>query len=151
MVFKHIQGWWLNHLPGESIPVLNHSFCKGSFSHTQPKAPLEQLEAISPHPVTSEKKSTLLWLQSPFRYLKRAIRSPLFCYVPSAPIQEALQNITMLCSSLLESIGGVCKSNRQCMSISEKSQANWNFRTEKRHLIYNRTSDCWKQKSQSTT
>ena len=25
-VFKHIQGWQLNHLPGEPIPVLNNPF-----------------------------------------------------------------------------------------------------------------------------
>ena len=31
MVFKHIQGWYLNHLPGEPIPVLNNPFCKEVF------------------------------------------------------------------------------------------------------------------------
>jgi len=52
MVFKHIQGWWLNHLPGEPIPVLNSPFCKEVFPDIQPKLTLVQLEAISPHPVT---------------------------------------------------------------------------------------------------
>ena len=51
-VFKHIQGWWLNPLPGEPIPVLNHPFCKEVFLDIQPKPPLVQLEAISPRPVT---------------------------------------------------------------------------------------------------
>ena len=49
---KHIQGWWLNHLPGEPIPVLNNSFWKEVFPDIQPKPPLAQLEAISPRPVT---------------------------------------------------------------------------------------------------
>jgi len=30
-VFKHIQGWWLNHLPGEPVPVFNNPFCKEGF------------------------------------------------------------------------------------------------------------------------
>jgi len=51
-VFKHIQGWQLNHLPGEPIPVLNHPFCKEVFPDIQPKLTLAQLKAISPHPVT---------------------------------------------------------------------------------------------------
>jgi len=51
-VFKHIQGWWLNHLPGQSIPVLNNPFCKEQFPDIQPELTLVQLEAISPRPVT---------------------------------------------------------------------------------------------------
>jgi len=54
--------------------VLNNPFCRVVFPDIQPKAPLAQLEAISPRPVTSEKRPTLLLLQSPFGYLKRAIR-----------------------------------------------------------------------------
>ena len=52
-VFKHLQGWSFNHLPEEPIPVLNKPLCKEVFPHIQPKPPLAQLEAISPHPVTS--------------------------------------------------------------------------------------------------
>ena len=52
MVFKYIQGWWLNHLPGEPIPVLNNPFCKEVFPDIQPKLTLVQLKAISPHPVS---------------------------------------------------------------------------------------------------
>ena len=52
MVFKDIQGWWLNHLPGEPIPVLNNPFCKEVFPDIQTKLTLMQLEAVSPHPVT---------------------------------------------------------------------------------------------------
>ena len=37
MVFKHIQGWWLNHLRGEPIAVFNSSFCKEVFPDIQPK------------------------------------------------------------------------------------------------------------------
>jgi len=51
MVVKHIQGWWLNHLPGEPILVLNNPFCKEVFPDIQPKLTLEQPEAISPCPV----------------------------------------------------------------------------------------------------
>ena len=50
MVFKRIQGWWLNHLPGEPIPVLYNLFCK-VFPDIQPKLTLAQLEGISPCPV----------------------------------------------------------------------------------------------------
>jgi len=51
MVFKHIQGRWLNHFPGEPIPVLNNPFCR-DFHDIQPKFTVAQLKAISPHPVT---------------------------------------------------------------------------------------------------
>jgi len=34
------------------MPVLNNPFCKEVFPDIQPKPPLAQLEAISPHPVT---------------------------------------------------------------------------------------------------
>ena len=52
MVFKHIQGWWINHLPGDPILVLNNPFSKEVFSDIQRKLTLAQLEAISPCPVT---------------------------------------------------------------------------------------------------
>jgi len=60
MVFKHIQGWWLNHLPGEPIPVFNNIFLIGPkvFPDIQPKLTLVQFEAISPCPITSEKRPT---------------------------------------------------------------------------------------------
>jgi len=51
-----------NHLPGEPIPVLNNPFCKEIFPEIQPKPPLEQLEAISPHSVTTEKRPAPLLL-----------------------------------------------------------------------------------------
>ena len=46
--------------PGEPIPVLNNPFCKEAFPDIQPKLTLVQLEAISPHPVTSEKRPALI-------------------------------------------------------------------------------------------
>ena len=55
------------------------------FPHIQPKPPLAQLESFFPlvlSPVTSEKGPTLLLLQSPFRNLERAIRSPLSLLFP---------------------------------------------------------------------
>ena len=60
--FLNIQGWRLNHLPGEPIPVLNNPFCKEVFPDIQPKLTLVQSEAISPHSVTSEKKPSPLSL-----------------------------------------------------------------------------------------
>jgi len=57
-----MQEWWLNHLPGEPIPVLNNPFCKGVFPNIQPKFTLVQFEAISPRPVTSEKRPAPLSL-----------------------------------------------------------------------------------------
>ena len=51
MVVKHIQGWRLNHLTGEPIPVINNPFCK-VFPDIQPQLTLAQLKAISPRPVT---------------------------------------------------------------------------------------------------
>ena len=64
-VVKHIQGWWLNHLPGQPIPVLNNPFCKEVFPDIQPKPPLVQLEAISPHPVTCQQweETNPMWWQ----------------------------------------------------------------------------------------
>ena len=50
LFFKNIQGWWINHLPGKSIPVLNHPFSK-VFPDIQSNLPLVQLEAISTCPL----------------------------------------------------------------------------------------------------
>ena len=44
-VFKHIQGWWINHIRGEPIPVLNNPFCKEVFPDIQHKLTLAQLKA----------------------------------------------------------------------------------------------------------
>jgi len=54
MDYKHVQGWWLNHLPGEPIPVFTNPFCKEVFPDIQPKLTLAKLEAISPCPVTCQ-------------------------------------------------------------------------------------------------
>ena len=42
MALKHIQGWWLNNLPGEPIAVFNHPFWKEVFPNVQPKLTLAQ-------------------------------------------------------------------------------------------------------------
>ena len=44
---EHLQGLWLNHLHGQTIPVLDCSFEEEFFPNTQPEPPLVQLEAIS--------------------------------------------------------------------------------------------------------
>ena len=62
--------------------MLNHPFRKEVFPDIQPKRPRSPFPLIL-SPVTSEKRPAPLSLQSPFRYLKRAIRSPLSLLVPS--------------------------------------------------------------------
>ena len=51
MSFKRLQGWCLNHLPGQPVPMLYNSFSEELFPNTQSKPSLAQLEAISPCPV----------------------------------------------------------------------------------------------------
>jgi len=46
------------HFLGKPIPVFNNPFCKEMFPDVQPKLTLAQLEAISPRPVTSEKRNS---------------------------------------------------------------------------------------------
>jgi len=53
MFFKHLQGWGLNHLPGQPVPMPDHSFSKEIFPNIQPKPPLTRLKAIASRPVTS--------------------------------------------------------------------------------------------------
>ncbi|KAK4818570.1 hypothetical protein QYF61_014706 [Mycteria americana] len=50
--FKYLQGWGLNHFPGQSVPVLENPFSEEKFPHIQSKPPLAQLEAISSCPIT---------------------------------------------------------------------------------------------------
>ena len=52
MFFEHLQGWWLYHLPGQPIPMLDHSFSKDIFPNIQFKLPLTQLEVIASRPIT---------------------------------------------------------------------------------------------------
>jgi len=51
--FKHLQGWGLNHPPGQPVPMPDHSFSKEFFPNTQSKPPLTQLKAIASRPITS--------------------------------------------------------------------------------------------------
>ena len=53
MLFSHLQGWWLHQLPGQHIPISDHSFSKEFFPNFQSKPPLMQLEAIASRPITS--------------------------------------------------------------------------------------------------
>jgi len=43
MIFKHIQGWWLNHLPLEPIPMLYNPFCIEVFLIFNLNLPLSNL------------------------------------------------------------------------------------------------------------
>ena len=49
---EHIQGWWLNHLPGQPTPVPNHSSGEEIFPDIQPESLLAQLKAIPSNPIT---------------------------------------------------------------------------------------------------
>ncbi|KAK4831375.1 hypothetical protein QYF61_017506 [Mycteria americana] len=50
--FKYLQGWRLNHFPGQPVPMLDNSLGEEKFPNIQSKPPLAQLEAISSCPIT---------------------------------------------------------------------------------------------------
>ncbi|KAK4825244.1 hypothetical protein QYF61_025643 [Mycteria americana] len=49
--FKYLQGWQLNHFPGQPVPMLDNPFSEVKFPNIQSKPPLVQLEAISSRPM----------------------------------------------------------------------------------------------------
>uniref|UniRef100_A0A8B9CFN3 Uncharacterized protein n=1 Tax=Anser brachyrhynchus TaxID=132585 RepID=A0A8B9CFN3_9AVES len=52
-----LQGWRLNHLPGQPIPMPNNPFSKGVFPNIQPKPPLAHVgEQTNPHLSTASFK-----------------------------------------------------------------------------------------------
>ena len=69
VLFEYLQGWWLNHFPGQPIPMSDNPLSKKIFPNIQPKSPLPQLEAISSCPISSHLSSrpAPTSLQSPFR------------------------------------------------------------------------------------
>ena len=52
MSFKYLQGRWLNHFPGQPVPMLDNPFGEEIFPNIQSKPPLAQPEAISSYPTT---------------------------------------------------------------------------------------------------
>ncbi|KAK4832223.1 hypothetical protein QYF61_021070 [Mycteria americana] len=50
--FKYLQGWRLNHFPGQPVPMLDNPFSEEKFPNIQSKPPLAQREAISSCPIT---------------------------------------------------------------------------------------------------
>ncbi|KAK4831485.1 hypothetical protein QYF61_017986 [Mycteria americana] len=52
MSFKYLQGWRLNHFPGQPLLVLDNPFGEDIFPNIQSKPPLAQLEDISSRPIT---------------------------------------------------------------------------------------------------
>ena len=52
-IFKHLQEWGLNHLPGQPVPMPDHSFSKEIVPNVQSKPPLMHIEVISSHPMIS--------------------------------------------------------------------------------------------------
>ncbi|KAK4830590.1 hypothetical protein QYF61_011825 [Mycteria americana] len=51
-VYHYLQGWRLNHFPGQPVPRLDNPLSEEKFPNIQSKPPLEQLEAISSRPIT---------------------------------------------------------------------------------------------------
>ncbi|KAK4830422.1 hypothetical protein QYF61_011046 [Mycteria americana] len=49
---QSLQGWRLNHFPGQSVPMLDNPLGEEKFPNIQSKPPLAQLEAISSCPIT---------------------------------------------------------------------------------------------------
>ncbi|KAK4830892.1 hypothetical protein QYF61_013821 [Mycteria americana] len=50
--FKYLQGWRLNHFPGQPVPMPDNPLGEEKFPNIQSKPPLAQLEAISSCPIT---------------------------------------------------------------------------------------------------
>ncbi|KAK4818698.1 hypothetical protein QYF61_017919 [Mycteria americana] len=50
--FKYLQGWRLNHCPGQPVPMLDNPSGEEIFPNIQSKPPLAQLQAISSCPIT---------------------------------------------------------------------------------------------------
>ncbi|KAK4818041.1 hypothetical protein QYF61_004568 [Mycteria americana] len=50
--FKYLQGWRLNHFPGQPVPMLDNPLGEEKFPNIPSKPPLAQLEAISSCPIT---------------------------------------------------------------------------------------------------
>ena len=44
---QHLQGQWLQHLPGQPLPMPHHSFWEDIFLNTQPEPPMAQLEVTT--------------------------------------------------------------------------------------------------------
>ncbi|KAK4807435.1 hypothetical protein QYF61_001986 [Mycteria americana] len=88
--FKYLQGWGLNHFPGQPVPMLDNPLGEEKFPNIQSKPPLAQLEAISSL-VESEEVSP----QPPFLQAEQA-QGP-----QPLPISLVLQTLPQLrCPSL---------------------------------------------------
>ncbi|KAK4820326.1 hypothetical protein QYF61_023559 [Mycteria americana] len=91
--FKYLQGWRLNHFPGQPVPVLDNPFSEVKFPNVQSKPPLAQPEAISSRPAVAE--SDEVSPQPPFLQAEQPqVPQPL-------PISLVLQTLPQLrCPSL---------------------------------------------------
>ncbi|KAK4817461.1 LOW QUALITY PROTEIN: hypothetical protein QYF61_015616 [Mycteria americana] len=107
--FKYLQGWGLNHFPGQPVPMLDHPFSEVKFPNIQSKPPLAQLEAISSHPITCYlgEETDPTSLQPPFRQFDEVSPQPpsLQAKQPQVPqplpISLVLQTLPQLrCPSL---------------------------------------------------
>jgi len=79
-----LQGWGLHRLPGQPVPMSDHSFSKEIFPNIQSKPPLTHLQAISSHPIASyleELEFTLLNQQTHRLPSLRLASEPLGCFI----------------------------------------------------------------------
>jgi len=67
---ESLQGWGINHISRQFVPVPHQPHCKSLFPYIQPKSPLFELEAISPCSVNTDsaKESVPFFLMPLFRY-----------------------------------------------------------------------------------
>ncbi|KAK4810095.1 LOW QUALITY PROTEIN: hypothetical protein QYF61_008071 [Mycteria americana] len=107
--FKYLQGWRLNHFPGQPVPMLGYPFSEVKFPNIQSKPLLAQLEAISSRPITCYlgEETNPTSLQPPFRQFDKVSPQPPFLQAeqPQLPqpllIRLVLQTLQQLrCPSL---------------------------------------------------
>ncbi|KAK4813151.1 LOW QUALITY PROTEIN: hypothetical protein QYF61_013116 [Mycteria americana] len=107
--FKYLQGWRLNHFPGQPVPVLDNPFSEVKFPNIQSKPPLAQLGAISSCPIACYlgEETDPTSLQPPFRQLDKVSPQPPFLQAKQSqlpqplPISLVLQTLHQLrCPSL---------------------------------------------------
>lgn len=51
---EHLQGWWLHHIPGQSIPILNNTFWEEISLDVQLEPPLALPEVMFSHPTAPQ-------------------------------------------------------------------------------------------------
>ncbi|KAK4809817.1 LOW QUALITY PROTEIN: hypothetical protein QYF61_014285 [Mycteria americana] len=90
--FKYLQGWRLNHFPGQSVPMLDNPLGEEKFPNIQSKPPLAQLEAISSRPITCDlgEETDPTSLQPPFRPFDEVSPQPPFLQAKQSQLPQPL-------------------------------------------------------------